>query len=240
MNARFLFSVLALSLAVSPCAQAQLVTYTFGSAGSPTTDANSVTTNLSASVFSGSVGSPGTGSGTPVYSAGSGGSFFSASSWTGAAPGGNYFEFTLTPADGYRFDVTSVSFGYRATSTGPTAFAFRSSSDGYASDLAAGSLTNDGSWYASGAVSITLSALASGTTFRVYGSGASAAGGTLRLDDVTLNGTVSAVPEPATVAALAGLAALLTAIVVHRHKKSPAVRAEDSQGKTGATINPSA
>ncbi|MBI2514296.1 MAG: PEP-CTERM sorting domain-containing protein [Opitutae bacterium] len=219
MNARILFLALALtSAATAPRAQAQLVTYTFGSSASPTTAANSVATNLGASAFSGSLGSPTTGSGTPVYSAGSGGSFFTASAWTGSAPGSNYFEFTLTPTNGYRFDVTSISFGYRATGTGPTAIAIRSTNDGYASNLASSTLTNDGTWHASGAISITLSALSSATTIRVYGSGASASGGTLRLDDVTLNGTVSAVPEPAAIAAFGGMAALL-AVIVHRRRQ---------------------
>lgn len=219
MNARILFSVLALTFtATAPRALAQLVTYTFGSSASPTTAANSVAANLSASAFSGNLGSPTTGSGSPVYSAGSGGSFFTASAWTGSAPGSNYFEFTLTPTSGFQFDVTSITFGYRATSTGPTAFAIRSSNNSYASDLASSTLTNDGTWHASGAISITLSALSSATTFRVYGSGASASGGTLRLDDVTVNGTVSAVPEPAATAALGATAALL-AVIVHRRRQ---------------------
>ena len=82
-------------------AEGQVVVYSFGSAGSPTTSATSVTTNITASVFSANLGTPSTGGTSPLYTAGSGGGYFSASSWTGGAPGANYFQFTLTPNAGY-------------------------------------------------------------------------------------------------------------------------------------------
>jgi len=203
-------------LAFGTAAHSQLVVYSFGSTGAPTTSATSVSANLSASVFSGNLGSPATGGTTPLYTAGSGGSYFSATTWTGSAPGSNYFEFTLTPDSGYAFSATSVSFGYRATGTGPTAFAIRSSSDSYSSNLASGSITNDSLWYSSGALSITLSSVASATTLRIYGSGASAGGGTFRVDDVTIAGSVTAVPEPSTYAAILGVVALLGVMIRRR------------------------
>jgi hypothetical protein len=222
MRARFfLLLTLAAGAAIGvSMGQAQVVTYTFGSAATPTTSANSVAANLSASVFTGSSGSPGTGSTTPLYTAGSGGSYFGASGWTGSSPGGNYFEFTLTPASGYALQVTALSFGFRATSTGPTAFALRSSADSYGSNLASGTLTNDAQWYASGTHSIALSGLSSATTFRLYGSGASAAGGTWRVDDVTLAGTLGAVPEPATYAVWFGVAGLALALWRRRRERT--------------------
>jgi hypothetical protein len=222
MRTCLFFALLGLMLVCRVPLHAQLVTYSFGSGASPTTAATFTATNLTASAFTGHLGSPGTGAGAPVYSAGSGGSYFAASTWTGATPGANYFEFTLTPTAGYQIEVTSISFGHRATSTGPTAFAVRSSSDGFASNLASGTFVNDGFWRASGTMSITLSALSSGTTFRIYGSGASQAGGTLRLDDVTLNGSVTAVPEPATTIAIGGIVALCAVAVLRGNKKSSA------------------
>lgn len=222
MRARFLFFVLFAAAAGYATSGAQVVTYTFGSAGSPTTAANAVAANLSASTFAASTGSPGTGSSSPVYSSGSGGSYFTATSWTGGAPGTNYFEFTLTPSNGYQLNVTSLTFGYRSTATGPTAFAFRSSADGYATNLATGALTSDSLWYASGTQSITLSGLTSGTTFRLYGSGASGAGGTWRVDDVSVAGALSAVPEPAAVGVLLGSAALAAAVWIRRRERKRA------------------
>ena len=199
-------------------ARGQIVTYGFGSAATATTAATSVVASLTASIFTGNLGSPGTGSGTPLFSAGSGGSFFSASNWTGSAPGTNYFEFTLTPGAGYELSVTSISLGYRVTATGPTAFAVRSSADAYATSLVTGSITNDSAWHSSGTLSITLSSLTTATTLRIYGSGASSGSGTFRIDDVALGGSLAltAVPEPATSATIAGTIVLAGVLIRRR------------------------
>jgi hypothetical protein len=203
-------------LAMTCSVQAQIVIYSFGTSGSPTTNASSTASHVSASVFSGLNGGPATGSGSPVYAAGSGGSFFTATTWTGAAPGSNYFQFTITPDSGYSISATTLTFGYRATPTGPTAYAIRSSADSYTANLASGSFTNDGNWSSVGSISITLSGLVSATTLRLYGSGASAAGGTLRVDDVGLSGSVTAIPESSTYAAILGTLTLLGVVIWRR------------------------
>ena len=203
-------------LAMTCAVQAQIVIYSFGTSGSPTTNASSTASDVSASVFSGLNGTPATGSGSPVYSAGSGGSYFTATAWTGAAPGSNYFQFTITPDSGYSISTTTLTFGYRATPTGPTAYSIRSSADSYTANLASGSFTNDGNWSSVGSISITLSGLVSATTLRLYGSGASTAGGTLRVDDVGLSGTVTAIPESSTYAAILGTLTLLGVVIWRR------------------------
>lgn len=205
-------------LASGGALHAQLVVYEFGPTATPTAAAASVASNLSASLFTGNLGSPATGSGTPVYSAGSGGGFFTATTWTGVAPGTNYFEFTLTPDSGHGFSLASISFGYRATGMGPSAFAVRSSSDGFSSTLVSGAIVNDTAWHSTGTLSITLSSLmTTATTLRVYGSDASSNAGTLRVDDVTLNGSVTAIPESSTYAAIFG--AVVLAAVMNRRRK---------------------
>lgn len=202
MHTKFLLCSASLLVAAGTL-EAQLVSYTFGSSAAPTVAATTVTTNLSASDFSGVIGSPTTGSTSPVSS----GAYFAASTWAGPL-GSNYFEFTLTPAADHGFSVTSGSFDYRATSTGPAELALRSSADGYAASLFTLATTTDGAWHFSGSQTISLTSLGSAITFRLYGYDADANGGTLRTDNVILHGTVFAMPEPASYATLAGFAAL--------------------------------
>jgi hypothetical protein len=64
-----------------------------------------------------------------------------------------------------------------------------------------------------------MSGINTATTFRIFGSGASSSLGTFRVDDVTVNGAVTAVPEPSTYAALLGGMALTGAIIL-RHRRT--------------------
>lgn len=217
-----LVSLLTLLLALALPLPAQLVVYSFGPSGTPTTAATSVAGDLAASAFTGFAGGATTGAGAPLFSAGSGGSYFSASGWNGPAPGPNYLEFTLTPNSGFEFSVASLSFGYRATASGPTAFAVRSSADAFANNLANGTFLADSTWHGTGALALALAPLEAATTFRIYASGASSALGTLRVDDVALAGSVSAVPEPATWASLLGASALGFAVWRRKRTARPA------------------
>jgi hypothetical protein len=98
-----------------------------------------------------------------------------------------YFQFTLTPDAGCEIDFTSFVYTGSASGTGATSFAFRSSVDGFTSNI--------GTPNAAG-TTINLSAAAyqnitATITFRFYGFGASAAGGTFSLNDFTFNGVVT-------------------------------------------------
>ncbi len=194
----------ALVLTAVASASAQLVTYTFGPTTSPVVTADLVADHLSASVFSGYTGGPSTGGSSPLSS----GAYFNASTWSTSE--NNYFTFTITPESGYQFTSVSLSFDYRATSTGPTTLAIHSNADSYASSLDSFTITRDTNWYSSGVRSVSLGNITTATTFRIYGSGASSNSGTLRVDNVVLNGSVSLtpVPEPSTCALLGGVAVL--------------------------------
>ena len=211
------WSILVTLAIVSTGANAQLLVYDFTSESvAPTENA----TNVSGGDFS-SLGGGTTSSGSPVAPVGTSRSFyFYDSGWTSE----NYFQFTISAASGYEISLSGINFYYRSTSTGPVTFDIRSSSDSYASSLANGSLNNDSDWY-SATNSVTLSGI-SNTTVRIYasttGNSSATGGGTLRIDDVDVLGSVnlSAVPEPSTYAALAGLTILGFAAYRRRHRNA--------------------
>ncbi|GAA4080279.1 hypothetical protein GCM10022389_28000 [Flavobacterium cheonanense] len=114
---------------------------------------------------------------------------YSATGWNSAIIDVNdYYEFTLTPNSGYQINLTSFVYTGQASGTGPTATAFRSSIDSYTSDIGTATITGT-------TISLASSSyqnITSGITFRIYGWGASAAGGTFSINDFTFNGTVTA------------------------------------------------
>ena len=107
------------------------------------------------------------------------------------ASGSAYFEITVTaPVSSSNLAITNFSFGHRATSTGPAAYALRSSTDNYAADLASGTLSTNSTWVlVSKALSVPMTNGAS-ATFRLYGyNGTGTAGvstANWRIDDLTL------------------------------------------------------
>ena len=84
------------------------------------------------------------------------------------ANGSGYFEFTVTPAAGFKSTITDFSFGSRSTSTGPQAYTIRSSADGFVADLATGTLLNDTFWALKSHSSLSVS-FGAPQTFRIYG-----------------------------------------------------------------------
>ncbi len=118
---------------------------------------------------------------------------YNATSWNSATLSATkYFEFTLTPNAGYQLNFTSIVYTGQASGTGATSVALRSSIDGYASNIGTANITG---------TTLSLSAAAyqsitSAITFRLYGWGASAAGGTFSINSFTFNGTVVSSASP--------------------------------------------
>ncbi|MCE3016580.1 MAG: PEP-CTERM sorting domain-containing protein [Pirellula sp.] len=109
-----------------------------------------------------------------------------------------YFTFTLTPNTGNMISYESFQYQGQASATGPTTFAFRSSLDGFSANV--GSANANGT-------TINLSSaqfqnVNSATEFRLYGWGATSSAGTFSVNEFTFTGTVSAVPEPSSIALL--------------------------------------
>ena len=159
--------------------------------------------------------SSGSTSGDPEYWFTPNGTTASSTNATSALSAGAYVSFTVTPANGYQMNLSSLTFNVaRGGGATPRGYVVRSSADSYAANLAAADVATQRPTYTP--VSIDLSGaafqgLTSAFTVRLYGY-TPGTGQSLDTDDVTLNGTVSAVsvPEPASLGllALAGLGLL--------------------------------
>ncbi|KJD31291.1 hypothetical protein PK35_15780 [Tamlana nanhaiensis] len=103
----------------------------------------------------------------------------------------DYFEFTLTSNSGYEINFISFAYTGQASGTGPNQFAFRSSIDGYTTNIGTPNETG---------TTIDLSNIIyqniTAVTFRIYGWGGSAGTGTFSINDFVFNGTVSLLPCP--------------------------------------------
>ena len=215
-----LLSALCFAGLLAGTAKAQILVYGFTSSSAGPTSSNPSITGGSVTTGGGVTATSNTSPVSSGYTGASGSYFISDNGWTGTLPGTNYFQFTITPINA-SVAITSISFGYResGTSTGPTAFSIRSSADSYSSGLASGALTNsDTNWHSIGTTSVTLT-FTSATTLRIYANGAINNTPTLRIDDITINGTVSAIPEPETAAVSLGAFALGATVIVRGRRK---------------------
>ncbi|MGB5015403.1 MAG: hypothetical protein WBO68_15385, partial [Pyrinomonadaceae bacterium] len=114
-----------------------------------------------------------------------------------AIAGNNYIQFIVTPNAGFSFTPTSFVFNWDKSGTGPQNVALRSSADGFAANL--GTVAPTAAIATQNTITITgLSDITAPTTFRIYGYGATATGGTGGFDitssvaNVILNGTTAA------------------------------------------------
>lgn len=104
----------------------------------------------------------------------------------------NYWELAVAMLPGFQLDMQKIRFDSYSSLTGPTAWALRSSADGYVGDLASGALANNASWQTISA-NPGSSPATDMVTYRLYGSGASSAAGAWRLDNLSFTGAVSVV-----------------------------------------------
>lgn len=132
--------------------------------------------------------------------------------------GNYYFSFTVSPDSGYLLTLDSLTFntmfvGSDAAAAVNAYFVVRSSLDGFASNIGS-TFTQAYSQqtappYSGAARTVTFSGslyedITSDVTFRIYVyDDSSSSGKYVRLNDVVLNGAVSAIPEPGTFACVA-------------------------------------
>lgn len=103
----------------------------------------------------------------------------------------DYFSFTLIPNAGFQLNLTSFVYTSQKSATGPLNFSFRSSLNGFSTDIPTSLGTG---------ATISLSAVAyqnitTPVEFRFYCWNASSAAGTFSINDFTFNGAVVSLPR---------------------------------------------
>lgn len=113
---------------------------------------------------------------------------YNANGWSATFDSDDYFEVIVNPNAGVVMNFTTFDFTLQNSSTGSNTIELRSSVDGFNAPIGSPATA-----LSPGAInSIDLSAFTNITTpitFRIYGYGASAGGGTLSVNDFSLNGT---------------------------------------------------
>jgi hypothetical protein len=135
---------------------------------------------------------------------------------SGVVNNADYFVFSIAPSAGYALQLTDLTFDYASFGTNQTnaIYFVRSSLDNYATTIAStGFLSAIPATYTTAVLALSsLPAVEQEVTFRLYVGDNRGVGdaGTV-MDNVTLNGQVAAVPEPATagLAVCGGVAILL-------------------------------
>ena len=132
---KYICSLLLHSLIVLPCLSQAIGIWTFNGVLTGTGGAYNT---ASAASFS---------AGIPTKAFNSGIEYFGENGWpAGALDPNAYLQFSVTPNSGYQVDISSIVLRIRRSNTGspagsgPTAWALRSSIDGYAANIASNSL----------------------------------------------------------------------------------------------------
>jgi hypothetical protein len=159
------------------------ITGTNPSTANPYTTGQTVDPNITAS---------GIGRGTGI-AASNANDRYSASGWsTGAIDLNDYFEFTISPNAPCSINFSSFTYTGQASGTGPTNFAFRSSIDGFNSNI--GTPNSVGTTI--DLSSATYQNLTTSITFRIYGFSSGGGSGTFSINSFTFNGSISCTSTP--------------------------------------------
>ncbi|WP_309380991.1 PEP-CTERM sorting domain-containing protein [Cerasicoccus frondis] len=141
-----------------------------------------------------------------------------------AIAGNKYVTFSITVDEGYTLDLTTITFGIRRNGSGaPDDYAILSSISGFTDSDALATLntasTSAEAFSADTTSNSAFQTIAGGTTveFRLYGWNANVDSSNTHITGASIDGTITAVPEPSTLALFAGIAAL--GVVAYRRRK---------------------
>jgi Secretion system C-terminal sorting domain len=109
-----------------------------------------------------------------------------------------YYEFTITPNAGFGVNISEISFHIQRSNTGPTGWVLRGSTDNFvtainvATNTVAVPTVFASTQQTTGTITTNASLQSiSNITFRLYGIGASGTSGTMRIDNLTILGTIT-------------------------------------------------
>jgi hypothetical protein len=193
-----------MALSATASVAAPLGKYTFE--GDSTLAPSSVNSAIELSAFAHS-------SGAGTFVQGNLGSLnsYSASGWNSNSLSSlqSFFQFQVTPKAANAVTLAQIMFDQRRSGSGPKNWVLRSSLDAFGTNLINSATPLADAWNKD-PVTVTLPSqfenLTKGVTFRLYGYDAAGSTGTWRLDNVSIEGTVSpaasAVPTPAAIPAI--------------------------------------
>ncbi|MEA5534875.1 ExeM/NucH family extracellular endonuclease [Crocosphaera sp. XPORK-15E] len=159
--------------------------------------ASSVANNLSFSDFGTGSGLIIPGSNSSGFAAGNPTPAIIRNNWGSSFTSDDYFNFTVTPSNNNTLNLSNLTFNTQRSGTGPNQIEIRSSLDNYATAIA--SSNSVATSINSAPLNFNLSSLTNISQpldLRIYGYGATGTGGTLRLDNVQLNGDINGGTPP--------------------------------------------
>jgi hypothetical protein len=231
MNMNLWVAVAALWCAALTGGYAQTVLISWDVNGSNAASTGNLAGTPAASISAGTLS---LGSGLAASSAAStfGGSGFDQSGLAGAITNQDYLAFTITVADGYTLNLASLEY-LAGKSSGSTTLSavLTSNRTGFTASDALDTYTFTNSSPALRSVTLagitSLQTITGTVEFRLYGVSSSTDTFRIRSNagaDLKISGTVTAVPEPATTAAIAGAAALVGVIWLRRQRQRTAAK----------------
>lgn len=115
--------------------------------------------------------------------------------WPASFSTSRYMEFTFT-ASSFKYNITSVGFRLRRSNNGPNSIKVRTSMDGFAADLNAFVISNNGT-FNTYSIPVSYNNLSNNTfTVRIYAYNSVDIYGTLWFDEISVNGDVLAIILP--------------------------------------------